>query len=75
MCHLSEFQIQELLSGDCGVFAAWMRRRHLKKCTECSKKADCLKRELDEQCRLGKELKAYQKYSNEASATMRLPRE
>ena len=74
MGHLSDFQIQEFLSGDCGFFSAWLRRRHLKKCADCATRADSLKRELEEQCRFGEDLKTYQKYSREASETMRMPR-
>lgn len=72
MGHLTNYQLQELLSGDCCFFIAWLRRRHILKCDECRRRSEALGRELEEERRMGEDLKKYREISIEATATMKI---
>lgn len=74
MGHLTSFQILEYLSGDCSCISAWLRKRHLKNCGVCRQKAEDVQRNLEEERRIGEDLKTYQKNSREASETLKMPR-
>ena len=74
MSHLTDFQIQELVYGDCFFVRGWLRRLHLHRCPACRQRAQEFQRARQEQCFLGSQLKEYRDISFEADATMKMPR-
>lgn len=72
--HLSDFQIQECLCGDCSALTGWFRRRHIRGCPECARRAEAIQKDLAEQREFGAELKAYQEVAKTAEATMTMPK-
>ena len=67
MPHLTDTQLELILSGECNPFSAWLYRRHLKKCEKCSKRS---RKMLQDWAR---ELVDFNAFEKAAEATMTIP--
>lgn len=73
MPHLTDTQLELILSGECNPFSAWLYRRHLKKCEECSKRSWKMLQDWEEQEQIARDLVDFNAFEKAAEATMTIP--
>lgn len=74
MSHLSDYKIQEYISGDCFFLWALYRKFHIRHCPSCQKRAEQFMLARKEQESFGEALKEYREFSFQAEATMKVPK-
>lgn len=71
--HLSDIQLEEYISGDCGFIQKMTIRRHLESCPGCAQKAEALRLSREQQYQFGDAAMHFIEADTEAGKTLRPP--